>query len=777
MKAQSFTKELAGKTITVEIGELAPQASGACTVRIGDTVVMGTAVMSQSPRPGIDFLPLMVDYEEKLYASGKIKGSRFIKREGKPTDEAILTARLIDRGIRPLFDKNIRRDIQIVTTVLSYDSENSADIAAMLAGSVALQISDIPFAGPISGIRVGKIDGQLVVNPTRSQLASSSLDLVLSVTGDKVMMLEAGAKEVPEAETLEAIKLALQHGQELNAFQEEITKAVSPVKQEMPEAADLTELKKKVNDLVGDRFKKLIAEPGKGERADQLAALETEVIDAIKAEVMEEAGKESLGEFTVASAAKSFDEVQQRVTSKVANAHEAFAKAWDLALRMHILDKQSRLGGRKVNEIRKLTVKAGLFPRTHGSALFQRGDTQAITIATLGSPAMEQILDGMEEEEKKRYMHHYNFPAFSTGEAKPMRSPGRREIGHGALAERALEPVLPDKEKFAYTIRLVTEILSSSGSTSMAATCGSTLALMDAGVPITKPVAGIAMGLMTDPSDTYGRFEVLSDLQDAEDFAGDMDFKITGTADGITAIQMDTKIKGLSLEIIEKTLSQALEGRLFILKAMTAVIAEPRTQMSKFAPRLESFKIDQDKIRVVIGKGGEMINKIIDETGVEIDIDDDGTVTVSSVDPSGMEKAIKWIKLLVTDPKPGDKFDGKITRLMDFGAFAEIVPGKEGLIHVSQLSEQHVRHPEDVVKVGDVLPVVVTEIDDMGRLNLSHLLAIGKKPRPGSERPPRRGGFGGGRGRGGFGGRGRGGNDRGGRGFDRGPRRDRGSRF
>ena len=771
MKPQTFTKDIAGKTITVEIGTLAPQANGACTVRIGETVVLGTAVMSKDVRPGIDFLPLMVDYEERLYASGKIKGSRFIKREGRPTDEAVLTARLIDRGIRPLFDKNIRNDIQVITTVLSYDNENHADIAAMLAGSIALQISNIPFDGPLSGVRVGKIDGQMVINPTNVELEKSVFDLVVSVKDDKVLMVEAGAQQVPEAEMLEAIKTALQAGAELNAFQQEITDAVSPQKVEALTApAGSSDLKEKITSIVGDRFEQLITKSGKDERNSQLDDLKAEVVEKIKAEALETATQD-MGALTVANAAKAQEAAQEQITDRVAQAQEAFDKLWDRAFRMHILETKSRLGGRKVDEVRPLSIKAGLFPRTHGSGFFQRGETQAITLATLGSPGQEQILDGMEEEEKKRYMHHYNFPPFSTGETKPMRSPGRREIGHGALAERALEPVLPPTDKFAYTIRLVTEIMASSGSTSMAATCGSTLALMDAGVPISKPVAGVAMGLMSDPDKPYDRFEVLTDLQDAEDFAGDMDFKITGTTEGITAMQMDTKIKGLSLEMVERTLTQAHTGRMFILGEMVKVIAEPRKEMSKHAPRLESFKIDTEKIRVVIGKGGEMINKIIDETGVEIDIEDDGTVTVSSIDSVAMEKAIKWIKLLVTDPKPGDKFDGKITRLMDFGAFAEIVPGKEGMIHVSQLSEKRIGHPEEIVKVGDVLPVVVTEIDDLGRLNLSHLLAIGKQPRPGSERPPRGGGRPGfGRGRGGF-------DRRGGPGRDRGPRRDNRPRY
>jgi len=772
MKAQSFTKEIAGKTITVEVGMLAPQANGACTVRIGDTVVLGTAVMSKSQRPGIDFLPLMVDYEERLYASGKIKGSRFVKREGRPTDEAVLTSRLIDRGIRPLFSKHVRNDIQVVATVLSYDSENDADVASMLAASIALQISDIPFEGPVSGVRVGRVDGKWMINPLKSELLKSDLDLVVSGRDDKVMMIEAGGKEIPEAAMFEAVTAAMEQVKLLNAFQLEIAKAIGVAKREVTPAADLAELKDFIAGMVGDRLEKAIDILAKEERNAEIAKINDEVIEKIKQDAVAAAEAKKVSVSSVAELVRAEEEAKQMIDFRVSQAKEAFTKLWDKTLRMHILDKRTRMGGRKIDEVRPLTVKVGLFPRTHGSAFFQRGETQAVTLTTLGSPSMEQILDGMEEEEKKRYMHHYNFPAYATGETKPIRSPGRREIGHGALAERALEAVLPDKEKFAYAMRLVSEIFASNGSSSMAATCGSSLSLMDAGVPIKTPVAGIAMGLMTDPEKPYERFEVLTDLQDAEDFAGDMDFKIAGTKDGITAIQMDTKIQGLSLEMVQKTFEQARAGRLFILEAMNAAIAEPRKDMSKFAPRLESFKIDTDKIRVVIGKGGEMINKIIDECGVEIDIDDDGTVTVSSIEPVAMEKAVKWIKLLVTDPKPGDKFQGKITRLMDFGAFAEIVPGKEGLIHISQLSEEHIAHPGDVVKEGQVIPVVVTEIDELGRLNLSHLLAIGKKPRPGSERPPRRsGGFGGGRGRGGFGGRGGDRGGRGGGGFrDRGPR-------
>jgi polyribonucleotide nucleotidyltransferase len=763
MKPQTFTKDFGGKKITVEVGKLAQQANGSCTVRIGDTVVLGTAVMSKGQRPGIDFLPLMVEYEERLYASGKIKGSRFVKREGRPTDEAILTARLIDRGIRPLFDKYVRNDIQVITTVLSYDGENDADILAMLAGSIALSISDIPFEGPLSGVRVGKIDDKLVINPERTTLPKSAFNLVVSGKDDKIMMLEAGSKEIPEAEMLEAIKFAVEHIQQLNAFQTEIVKAIAPVKVAPAAAEDKTELKKKISAMVGDRFEKMIGQTMKGERNAELDTIKEEVLAKIKEEALAEAAKQNLGDFTVANAAKGMEQVNEQVTKAVAAASEMLGKLWDEALRMYILKNKKRIGGRGIEQIRPLSAEVGLFPRTHGSGFFQRGETQAITLATLGSPGKEQILDGMEEEEKKRYMHHYNFPPFSTGETKPVRSPGRREIGHGALAERALEPVLPPQEKFAYTIRLVSEILSSSGSTSMAATCGSSLALMDAGVPISKPVAGIAMGLMTDPADRYKNFEVLTDLQDAEDFAGDMDFKIAGTRDGITAMQMDTKIKGLSLEIVEKTLTQAQKARMEILDVMAKAITEPRKEMSKYAPRLEAFKIDTEKIRVVIGKGGEMINKIIDETGVEIDINDDGTVTVASADGEAMKKAVDWIKMLTTDPKPGEKYQGKITRIMDFGAFAEILPGKEGLIHISQLAENRIAHPSEVVKEGDVIPVVVSEIDSMGRLNLSHLAAIGIN-RP-TERPSRpsfggrgRGGPGGGRG--GFG---RGG-DRGGRG-------------
>jgi polyribonucleotide nucleotidyltransferase len=763
MKPQTFSTDFGGKKITVEVGKLAQQANGSCTVRIGDTVVLGTAVMSKGQRPGIDFLPLMVEYEERLYASGKIKGSRFVKREGRPTDEAILTARLIDRGIRPLFDKYVRNDIQVITTVLSYDGENDADILAMLAGSIALSISDIPFEGPLSGVRVGKIDGTLVINPQRTTLPTSSFNLVVSGKDDKIMMLEAGSKEIPEAEMLEAIKFAVEHIQQLNKFQAEIVNAIAPVKMVPAAAKDVTSLKKKISAMIGDRFEKMIGQTMKGERNAELDTIKEEVLAKVKEEALAEAAKQNLGDFTVANAAKGIEQVADQVTKTVAAASEILGKLWDETLRMYILKNKKRIGGRGIEQIRPLSAEVGLFPRTHGSGFFQRGETQAITLATLGSPGKEQILDGMEEEEKKRYMHHYNFPPFSTGETKPVRSPGRREIGHGALAERALEPVLPPQEKFAYTIRLVSEILSSSGSTSMAATCGSSLALMDAGVPISKPVAGIAMGLMTDPDDRYKNFEVLTDLQDAEDFAGDMDFKIAGTRDGITAMQMDTKIKGLSLEIVEKTLTQAQKARMEILDVMAKAITEPRKEMSKYAPRLEAFKIDTEKIRVVIGKGGEMINKIIDETGVEIDINDDGTVTVASADGEAMKKAVDWIKMLTTDPKPGEKYQGKITRIMDFGAFAEILPGKEGLIHISQLAENRIAHPSEVVKEGDVIPVVVSEIDSMGRLNLSHLAAIGIN-RP-TERPSRpsfggrgRGGPGGGRG--GFG---RGG-DRGGRG-------------
>ena len=759
-KKKSFQVDVAGKTVTVETGVLAPQADGACTVRIGDTVVLTTVVMSQETRPGVDFLPLMVDYEERLYAAGKIKGSRFIKREGRPTDEAILTSRLIDRGVRPLLPKHLRYDVQVVCTVLSYDSENDADIASLLGASIALGISGVPFEGPLSTVRVGRVNGEFVVNPPKTERKSSTLDLLVSAKEGKVLMIEAGANEISEADSLAAIKLAIEHTNTLNEFQKQIVSEVGKEQIEIPAKADVSELSEKVSAIIGDGFAELMKHSDKEPRNAAFEAIKADVVEKIKTESVE------AGEAVVAG-------VEQRVSA----AKQLVESLWEEYLRMHIVKTKTRIGGRKSDEVRQLEVEVGLFPRTHGSGFFQRGQTQGLTLATLGSPSMEQILDGMEVEEKKRYMHHYNFPPFSVGETKPMRSPGRREIGHGALAERALEAVLPAQEDFPYTIRLVTEVLSSSGSTSMAATCGSTLALMDAGVPISKPVSGIAMGLMTDPGDTYGNFVVLTDIQDAEDFAGDADFKIAGTADGITAMQMDTKLKGLSMEMIEQTLTQGLAGRLHILKAMTDVIDKPRAEMSKYAPRLVSFEIDKDKIRTVIGKGGEMINKIIEETGVEIDINDDAIVTVASEDGESLKKAVEWIKNLTTDPKPGEKYDGKITRLMDFGAFAEILPGKEGLIHISELAEQRIDHPGDVIKEGDVIPVQVLEIDHMGRLNLSHLAAIGKsrpKPEGRDDRGPRRGGGGPGRGGGrGFGGGGdrRGGSrppSRGGFGSDRG---------
>jgi len=763
MPVKQFTTKIGANDVTVEIGRFAPQAAGSCTVRVGDTVVLATACQSKTARPGIDFLPLMVEYEERLYASGKIKGSRFIKREGRPTDEAILTARLIDRGIRPLFPKYVREDIQVICTVLSYDNEHDPDTIAIVAASIACMVGGLPFDGPLSGVRVGSVAGQLVANPTRTEMTTSDLDLVVSGKDGRALMIEAGAKEVPEARMFEAVKFAMEQNEALNKFQAEIAAAAGKPRAEVPAPASDDALKVRVTELVGTRILDLItrATSEKSERTDELAKIKNEVAEAIQAESLQ-AATQDLGPLTVANAFNAQQAAAEQIAGKVAHAREYVQKLWDEQLRSHILSNKTRIGGRRVDEIRPLEAAVGLFPRTHGSGFFQRGHTQAVTLCTLGSPSKEQILDGMEVEEKKRYMHHYNFPPFSNGEAKPIRSASRREIGHGALAERALEPVLPSKESFAYTIRLVTEILSSAGSTSMAATCGSSLSLMDAGVPIAKPVGGVAMGLMTDPSDRYGKFEVLTDLEDAEDFAGDMDFKIAGTRDGITAIQMDTKIQGLSMEIVEKTLAQAQTGRMQVLDVMQTAIAEPRKEMSKYAPRLVSFKIETDKIRTVIGKGGETINKIIDATGVEIDIEDDGTVTVASADGESLKKAVDWINSIVKDPKPGEKYDAKITRLMDFGAFAEILPGKEGLIHVSQLAEQHVAHPGDVVEIGQVLPVVVSEIDHMGRINLSHLAAIGKS-RPMPERPPRRsGGFGDrGRGgprsggpRGGFGGRG-----------------------
>lgn len=752
MEAQKeYSIELAGRKLTIGVGLLAQQAGGSCTIQYGDTVALCAATLG-SERAGLDFFPLQVEYEERMYASGKIKGSRFIKREGRPTDEAVLSGRLIDRAIRPLFDDSIRRDVQVVATVLSHDGENDADIPALIGSSCALMISDIPWNGPIAAVRMGRKDGEWIVMPTYDQVDNGDLDLVVAGTKDKTLMVEAGANEIPEADMLEAMKIAHAHLDPIIELVNKVAKEHAKEKwnpdagrteEERAKVAKDEALKAHAKELVKEFAPSIIwAKPliTKSDRKEATKKMKDAILARLTEEGATEAEKKMIGDMS-----------KELVCGEASRG---------------ILEEKKRVDGRSLTQIRTLTSRVGLLPRTHGSGLFERGETQVLSTVTLGSPGMVQTIDTMEYSTTRRYFHHYNFPGYSVGEPKPNRGPGRREIGHGALAERALLAVLPKKEDFPYTIRVVSEVLGSNGSSSMGSTCGSTLALMDAGVPITAPVAGIAMGISLD--DDSGRYEIITDLQDVEDGDGGMDFKITGTRKGITAVQMDTKTKGLPWEVVEKTLAQSKNARMEVLDVIEQCIAAPRAELSKYAPRIVSFMINPDKIREVIGPGGKVINEIIAATGVDIDIEDSGLVCVTSTSAEGMEKAVIWIKNIVREVQAGETFTGKVTRLMDFGAFVEVLPKQEGLVHISELAPERVGKVEDVVKVGDTVTVKVIEIDSMGRINLSMKRARpdyvdnGQAP---ASRPPRREGNGGGPRHGGGG---RGGFDRGGRP----PRRD-----
>ena len=717
---KKVSMELAGKPFSLETGHLAMQASGAVMGRLGDTVVLATCIMGKQPREGLDFFPLLVDFEEKLYAAGKIKGSRFIKREGRPTDEAILSGRLIDRGLRPLFPDGMRNDVQVMATVLSVDEVNDPDIVAINAASAALMISEIPFEGPLAGVRVGRAGGQYVINPSYEERKTGDLDLVVSGTENHILMVEAGCKIVPEENIVAGMKLAHEEIKKLIALQQDLVKQSGKEKVTPTIFTPDESVAAEVAKYAADKLAHIMFSPDKSLREGGVGALKDEMLKAFAERGLKAAGSEDPNDVKK-HAALAFYALQKKVT------------------RRELLERGRRLDGRSLNETRAVSCDVGLLPPTHGAALFNRGETQAMTIVTLGSSGDAQILDGMEdfEETKKRYMHHYNMPGYSVGEVQPNRGAGRREIGHGALAERALEPVLPDKEKFPYTMRLVSEVLSSNGSTSMASTCGSSLALMDAGVPISHQVGGVAMGLVIDHE--RGNFKVLTDIQGAEDFFGDMDFKVAGPRAGVTALQLDTKTKGLTVEILEAALKQAHDGRMHIIDVMDSVIKAPRPELSKYAPRIESFMIDPKKIRDVIGTGGKIINEIIEKTGVKIDIEDSGLVAVTSKDPEGMKRAVEWIRNLVREVEPGETFEGKVTRIMDFGAFVEVLPGKEGLVHISELAPYRVGRVEDVVKLGDVVKVLVTEIDSMGRINLSMRALMGG----GGGMPPddRRGGF------------------------------------
>ncbi|MBI4434332.1 polyribonucleotide nucleotidyltransferase [Candidatus Uhrbacteria bacterium] len=702
-----FEIEWGGRTLAIDIGKFAGQANGACTVRYGDTIVLATVVLSANSREGIDFFPLMVDFEERLYAAGKIKGSRFIKREGRPSDEAILSGRLIDRAIRPFFPDGIRNDVQVVITTLSWDGENDSDILGIIGASVVLSISDIPWNGLIAGIRIGRIpssDGareEWAINPTYAAREKSVLDLVVAGTHERAIMIEAGAKQVPEDDFRDAIAFGMKHLRPIVALITQIREQVGKPKWVPPPPA-LTE-----DDLTIEQ------------RAREF--LTTRIREALRAGVRETKRERSEFVNRIRVELEAFLTSAQVGKDKRKRCFDLVKPLVEEGVITLILDEGKRVDGRALDQIRPLGAEVALLPRTHGSGYFTRGDTRILSAVTLGAPSKEQIIDTMEYDVKKRYMHHYNFPAYSVGEAGPNRGPGRREIGHGALAERALEPVLPAKEQFPYAMRVVSETFSSNGSSSMASTCASSLALMDAGVPITAPVGGVAMGLA---SDAKGRWKVLTDLQDLEDGKGGMDFKIAGTKAGITAVQMDTKTAGLTAEMIAATLTQAHEARLEVLRVMEQVIASPRPELSPYAPRVQTLQIKPDRIRDVIGPGGKIINEIIDKTGAEIDIEQSGLIFITSVTKEGMDRAIDWIKQLTREVVAGEIFRGKVTRLLDFGAFVEILPKQEGLVHISELAPYRVNEVTDIVKIGDEVPVMVKEIDDLGRINLSLKAAV-----------------------------------------------------
>lgn len=684
-----YEMELGGRTLTVESGKYAFQADGEVIVRCGDTAVLVTATASKTQREGIDFFPLSVEFEEKMYSVGKIPGG-FIKREGRPSEKAILAARLIDRPIRPLFPKGYRNDVQIIATVMSVDTDIPPEVFAMIGSSAALSISGLPFAGPTGTVVVGLVDGQYVINPDSAQREKSRLHLVVSGTKDAVMMVEAGANEVTEEEMLGAILFGHEEIKRICAFIENIKNDIGKPEKEV----DIHQVPEEINDAVrafaADKVVWSVDTFDRTEREERQ--------DQVKQEVIEHFAEQ----FPDSDA--DIADVLYYMTKEV--------------IRGKILNDGVRPDGRGYEDIRPIWCETGIFARTHGSAVFTRGLTQAMNIVTLGGMREGQNLDGISEEDFKRYMHHYNMPPYSTGEARMMRSTSRREIGHGALASRALEPVLPSEEEFPYAIRSVSEVISSNGSTSQASVCASCLALMDAGVPIKAPVAGCAMGLIKDEEN--GKIVVLTDIQGLEDFLGDMDFKVAGTAKGITAIQMDIKIKGIDKEILERALAQALRGRLFILDKMTEVMPAPKDHLSPYAPKIIRFMIDPDKIREVIGSGGKVINKIIDDTGVKIDIEDDGSVSILTPDDDAAAKARKIIETIVRDVKVGEVFNGKVTRIMNFGAFVELAPGKEGMCRISNLSNEFVKKVEDVCNIGDELLVKVIEIDKQGRINLTH---------------------------------------------------------
>ncbi len=688
---KTYRTAIGGKLLQLEIGKVCEQANGQVMVRYGDTVVNVTAVASKAPRPDIDFFPLSCNYEEKMYAAGKIPGG-FLKREGRPSNQAILNSRLMDRPLRPLFPKGYFNDVQVVATVMSVDLDASPEIAAMIGSSVALAISDIPWEGPTGSVMVGRVDGKLIINPSLEQREASDMHLVVAGTKEAIMMVEAGANEVPEMEILDAIMFAHEEIKKIVDFINDVVAEVGKEKQDIELYHVPEEIEAAVREYAVDKMREAVHTVEKQERLDNM--------DAVEADTQEH-----------------FAEIFPEHEKDIGNALYTITKE---QVRSLILDDGIRPDNRKYTEIRPIWCETGILPRAHGTGLFKRGQTQALSVTTLGAIGEAQRIDGITEETEKRYMHHYNFPPYSVGEATPMRSPGRREIGHGALAERAILPVLPSVDEFPYAIRVVSEILSSNGSTSQASVCGSCMSLMDAGVPIKAPVAGIAMGLIERvEEDGSSKMAILSDIQGMEDFLGDMDFKVAGTAKGVTAIQMDIKVHGLSRQVLENALKQAYDGRMFIMQQMLDEIPEPRAELSPYAPRIISMQIDPDKIRTVIGPGGKTINKIIDETGVKIDIDDTGQVYIAAPDMESAKAGQEQIELLVKEVEVGETYEGEVKKIMAFGAFIEVLPGQEGLLHISRMAKHRVEKVEDEMSVGDKVKVKVYEIDNQGRINLT----------------------------------------------------------
>ncbi len=695
MGIKKYTEEFGGKHLSVEIGKLALQANGSCFVQYGQTAVLVTATMGSKTKD-VDYFPLSVDYEEKYYAAGKIKGSKWIKRESRPSEEAILSGRLIDRALRPRFDHRARNDVQVVATVLSFDGVNDPDMPALFGASLALMISDIPFNGPVASVRVGSIEGKMVFNPTYEERKLSAFDIVAAGTENKINMIEAGAKIVPEDEIVKAVSHGFKEFQKLIDFQNKIAKDLAPKKKELTISVRDEGLALLVRDFAHPRLEKVLYTPHKQAYVEGLDRIQNELTEHLKEHY---SNSPELGK-------------------KLKEAMGLFEEEIDFIVHKNILEAEKRPDGRKLDELRAISAETAILPQSHGTGLFNRGSTQALSILTLAAPGLEQWVETMEIElTKKRFMHHYVFPPFSVGETGRIGFTGRREIGHGALAERSLEPIIPSKEDFPYTIRVVSEILSSNGSSSMASVCGSSLALMDGGVPIKTPAAGIAMGLMFDKKGE--KYKVLTDIQGPEDHHGDMDLKVAGTRDGVTGMQMDVKVEGINAEVLEKALQQAKKARLEILDHMAKAIDAPRKELSPFAPRVKMIKINPDKIGALIGPQGKVINGIIERTGVTIDIEEDGSVFITSDKPEGMAQAINIIEGITYDPQPGDGFDGKVSRLLEFGAMVEYMPGKEGLVHVSEISKERIRRPSDVLKIGQSVHVTVKNIDEYGRINLT----------------------------------------------------------